>query len=151
MRLLKDIFIIIVAASAAGLAINLFHPRGFVPVSRQELALKQVVKVSAVEAKIKYDAGMALFIDAREKAEYDSGHIAGAGNMPASEPPAGAIRAAMARPLELVVYCDGAACGAADRLARAITGQGYGRNIYVIEDGFPGWERRGYPVERQEK
>jgi len=151
MRLLKDIAVILVAAAAAGLAINLFHPRGFVPVSRQELALKRVVPVSAAEAKIKYDAGMALFIDAREKAEYDDGHIAGAGSVPASAPPAGAIAAAMARPLELVVYCDGAACGAAEKLARAIIGRGYGRTVYVIRDGFPAWEERGYPVERKEK
>jgi rhodanese-related sulfurtransferase len=151
MRLLKDIFIILVAASAAGLAINLFHPRGFVPVSRHDLALKRVVTVSAAEAKIKYDAGMALFIDARDRAEYDSGHIAGAGSLPATDPPAGALAAAMARPLELVIYCDGVECGAAEKLARTMIDRGYLRNIYVIEDGFPGWEERAYPVERHEK
>jgi rhodanese-related sulfurtransferase len=150
MRLLKDMLAIIVVAAAAGLAINLFHPRGFVPVSRQDLALKRVVSLSAAEAKIKYDAGMALFIDARAKAEFDGARIAGAENIPADDPPAGALTAAMSRPRELVVYCDGVECGAAEKLARTMIGRGYGRNIYVIAEGFPGWEERGYPVDRSE-
>lgn len=150
MRLLKDILVIIVAASAAGLAINLFHPRGFVPVSRQDLALKRIVTISAVEAKIKYDAGMALFIDAREKVAFDASHIAGAAHVPADGPPAGALDAVTARPREIVIYCDGASCGAAAALARTMIGRGYERNLYVIDDGFPGWEKRGYPVERSE-
>ncbi|HPG51336.1 MAG TPA: rhodanese-like domain-containing protein [Spirochaetota bacterium] len=151
MRLLKDIIAIVVAAAAAGLAINLFHPRGFVPVSRQDLALKRVVSISEAEAKIKYDAGMALFIDAREKVAFEAGHIAGAVNIPADDPPAGALDALMDRPREIVFYCDGAECGAAAKLARAMIGRGYGRNLYVIVDGFPGWEERGYPVERSGK
>jgi rhodanese-related sulfurtransferase len=151
MRLLKDMLAIIIAAAAAGLAINLFHPRGFVPVSRQDLALKRVVSVSAVEAKIKYDAGMALFVDARDTEEFAAGHIAGAGNIPAVDPPAGALDALLRRTREIVIYCDGASCGAAAKLARELIGRGYGRNLYVIDDGFPGWEERGYPVERNGK
>ena len=150
MRLLKNMIAIIVVAAAAGLAINLVHPRGFAPVSRQDLALKRLVSISTAEAKIKYDAGMALFIDARSKPEFDSARIAGAENIPADDPPAGAIEAVMARPRELVIYCDGASCGASAGLARAMIDRGYGRTIYVIEEGFPGWEERGYPVERSE-
>ena len=151
MRLLKDMLVILVAASAAGLAINLYHPRGFVPVSRQDLALKRVVSVTAVEAKIKYDSGMALFVDAREKVAFDDGHVAGAVHIPADAPPAGALDALMGRPREIVIYCDGAECGAAAKLARDMIGRGYGRNLYVIDEGFPGWEERGYPVERTGK
>jgi rhodanese-related sulfurtransferase len=151
MRLFKDIVIIIVAASAVGLAVNLFHPRGFVPVSREDLALKRVVTISEPEAKIKYDAGMALFIDAREREEFAAARIAGAENIPSVNPPSAALDAVMGRPRELVLYCDGVECGAAAKLARAIIARGYGRNIYVIGNGFPGWEERGYPVERSEK
>ena len=148
---MKDMLAIIIAASAIGLAINLFHPRGFVPVSREDLALKRVVSISAVEAKIKYDAGMALFVDARERVAFEGGRIAGAVNIPADDQPAGALGALMDRPREIVFYCDGAECGAAAKLARAMIGRGYGRNLYVIDDGFPGWEERGYPVERTGK
>lgn len=151
MRLVKDIIAIIVAAAAVGLAINMFHPRGFVPVSRQELALKRVVSLSEAEAKIKYDAGLALFVDARSKIEFDGGHVAGALNIPADEPAAGALDALMGKPREIVLYCDGVECGAANRLARDMIGRGYGRNLYVITNGFPGWEERGYPVERTGK
>jgi rhodanese-related sulfurtransferase len=152
MRLLKDMIVILVIAGTIAVVINLFNPRGFVLVSRSSLEQRNIVPISADEAKIKYDADMAVFIDAREKAEYDSAHIRGAVNIPV--PDAAAKQGTdekisfLKRPVEVVVYCDGPSCGASESMAKLFLERGYRRNVYVIQKGFPEWELREYPVER---
>ncbi|MBN2158901.1 MAG: rhodanese-like domain-containing protein [Spirochaetes bacterium] len=155
MRLLKDTVIILVVAGAAGLVINLFHPDGYLLVSKASLSERRIVEISAAEAKIKRDAGAAVFIDARERDEYDCSRVAGAVSIPAS----GADAAKKARPwaryadrpVEIVVYCEGPSCGAAGALAKLIVAGGYKRTVYVMREGLPGWDEAGYPVERGEK
>jgi len=149
-RLLKDMAAILVAAGAMGLCVNLFHPRGFVLASRQALEARTIVPISADEAKIKHDAG-ALFIDSREKEEYDRARIKGARNIPALDAAAGkggADFSVLEKPVETVIYCDGPSCGASAILAEVIRKRGYGRTIYILEKGIPVWESKGYPLER---
>ncbi len=152
-RLVKNMFVICVAAGAAGLCVNLFHPRGFILVGRQSLEARKNVAISGEEAKIKHDAG-ALFIDAREKDEYDRGRIRGALNIPALDAAAGtpgADYSVLDRPLEAVIYCDGPACGASAMLAEVLRKRGYGRTIYILEQGIHEWESKGYPVEGEKR
>lgn len=153
MRLLKEAIIIIIAAGAAGLVINLFHPDGYRLVSVSSLAERRIVEISAAEAKIKYDAGAVVFIDARERAEYDYARVAGAVSIPASGAEGNEARSwarYARRPVEIVVYCDGPSCGAAAALAKLMVAGGYDRTVYVMREGLPGWEDSGYPVERGE-
>ena len=154
MRLLKDTIIILVVAGTIAVVVNLFNPRGFVFVSRSSLEQRTIVPISAVEAKIKYDADMAVFVDAREKAEYDYAHIRGAVNIPVSDVAAkqgtNEKFSFLDRPVEVVVYCDGPTCGASESMAKLFLERGYRRNVYVIQKGFPEWELREYPVERGE-
>lgn len=154
MRLLKDTVIIIIIAGAAGLAINLFHPEGYVLESRSSLGERRIVEISAAEAKIKRDSGAAVFVDARERAEYDYSRVPGAVSIPASGAEAAKDAPPWARyagrPVEIVVYCDGPSCGAAADLAKIMVAGGYNRTVYVMREGFPGWEEAGYPVERGE-
>lgn len=150
-RLVKDMLVICVAACAAGLCANLLHPRGFMLIGRQAFEARKNVAITAEEAMIKHDAG-AIFIDAREKDEYDRVRIRGALTMPALDAEAGKGKAdysMLQRPAEVVVYCDGPACGASAMLAEAIRKSGYGRTIYILERGIPEWESKGYPVERE--
>jgi rhodanese-related sulfurtransferase len=154
MRLLKDIISIVVLAGTVSVVINLFNPHGFVLVSRSSLYQRRIVPISAEEAMIKYDADMAVFIDAREKAEYDYAHIRGAVNIPVSD--ASAKQGTdekfsfLDRSAEVVVYCDGPGCGASESMAKLFLDRGYRRNVYIIQKGFPEWELREYPVERGE-
>ncbi len=149
-RLVKDMFALLAAAGCIGIAVNLFHPRGFTLVSRPDLEARKTVFISSEEAKIKHDAE-AVFVDAREKEEYDAARVAGAVNLPALDAAAGKSGmdpAIFEKPAELVIYCDGPACGASAMLAETIRKRGYGRTIYIIEQGLPEWESKGYPVER---
>jgi rhodanese-related sulfurtransferase len=46
----------------------------------------------------------------------------------------------------VILYC---ACPPEEIMAayRFLSGEGY-RNVSVMEEGFPGWVKRGYPLER---
>jgi rhodanese-related sulfurtransferase len=153
-RLLKEMLFIVIMAVALGAAVNLLHPRGFVLVSRSSLDVRRIVPISVEEARIKHAAGQAVFVDARDKAEFDSSRIQGAVSVPLidAENHKGAAQdlSFLDRPVEAVIYCDGAACGAANALAKQMQERGYRRTIYIIDRGYPEWESRGYPVERGE-
>jgi len=91
------------------------------------------------------DAGEKMFfIDIRPSKEYQEKRVAGARSVPVAElekrlseiPKAGRI----------VLYC---ACRAGGEDADAfflLRDNGY-RNVAVMEEGFPGWLRRKYPIE----
>lgn len=150
-RLLREMLVILVTAGAMGIVINLVHPRGFILISRPALEARKIVTISAEEARIKYDAG-AVFIDARDRDEFNAAHIPGAVNVPALDVEnhkSGLDFTFLQKPAELVLYCDGPACGASAMLARAIQERGYSRTIYIIGEGIPEWESRGYPIDRE--
>jgi 3-mercaptopyruvate sulfurtransferase SseA len=47
----------------------------------------------------------------------------------------------------IVVYCDGGDCEASHDMAIMLESAGY-MEVYVLHDGYPGWERAGHPVEQ---
>lgn len=144
-RLLGEALVIVAAAAALGLGINLVNPRGYEPVPRSALSYRAIVHVSAEEAKVKYDAGIARFIDAREAEEYRESRVAGAISVPAL---GDAVPPSPVAGREPVIYCEGTGCGASEILARRMIDAGRRGTVYILEDGLPEWERRGYPMER---
>lgn len=136
---------IVAAAAALGLGVNLVNPRGYEPVPRRVMSYRTIVSVSAEEAKVKYDAGIARFIDAREEEEFRESRVAGAMSVPAL---GDALTPSPVAGTEPVIYCGGAGCGASGILARRMIDAGRRGTVYIMEGGLPEWERRGYPVER---
>lgn len=95
------------------------------------------------------DADGALFIDARDPADYEAGHIPGAIRMTRDDvlaDPARA-RALPARGRPIITYCEGGACEASLDLAKALVDVGY-RKVLVYAGGFPEWSAAGQPAER---
>jgi rhodanese-related sulfurtransferase len=96
-------------------------------------------------AKRLLDAGeRPIFIDLRPAGEYEHGRLPGARSLPIRE-----LRrrhAEIPRAGRVVLYC---ACPSEETEAayQFLRDQGY-RNVSVLEEGFPGWVKRGYPVER---
>jgi rhodanese-related sulfurtransferase len=94
----------------------------------------------------------ALFLDARRTAAYEAGHITGARSVPVWEHDAdarvGALQSSGVPPdKDIVIYCSGATCEDSARLAEKLALAGFFRlNLY--KDGFPDWEKRGWPVTR---
>ncbi len=85
-----------------------------------------------------------LLVDLRPAREYRRGRIPGAVSMSAE---AIEHRIGEIPPLTVVVlYC---ACPLDDvtPLYERLRSRGH-RNLLVLQDGFPGWQARGYPVEQ---
>jgi rhodanese-related sulfurtransferase len=47
----------------------------------------------------------------------------------------------------LITYCDGGECELALDVAKGLSESGY-NNIFVLVEGYPGWEAAGYPVDK---
>ncbi len=104
-----------------------------------------VLTIKAAYVKLLLESGQTLvFIDLRPEEEYQKGHLPGARSVPLSElrsrfqgiPKAGLV----------VLYC---ACPSQEieTAYHFLRGQSY-RNLAVMDEGFPVWVKKGYPVER---
>ena len=85
-----------------------------------------------------------VFVDLRPADEFKRQRLPGARSVPLRE----LLRryAEVPRTGRVILYCD---CLTEEIQAayQFLRDQGY-RNISVMEEGFPGWVKRGYPVER---
>ncbi len=98
--------------------------------------------VSAGELERRIRAGHVTVIDVRPRAEYDSGHIAGALSLPVEE--LRRRRAPLPKSREVVAYCRGRYCVYAVEAVAILRRKGY-RARRLIE-GFPGWRAEGRKV-----
>jgi rhodanese-related sulfurtransferase len=118
-------------------------------------ALAVVREISPEEARALLDApecGGFHFVDVREPDEWSAGRIPGARSYPRGFLE---VRADLSHPKRdawladrgrgLVLYCGGGHRSAL--AAQALHEMGFTR-VLSLAEGFAGWERRGYPVER---
>lgn len=101
------------------------------------------------EAKSVFDEGRTLFVDARAEEVFRQGRVKGAISLPVDDfnskgqafldkyPPA----------TRMIVYCSGRECEDSHTLAGFFKDLGYS-NVRIMIDGYPGWEKGGYPVEK---
>lgn len=158
-----EILLILLVAIMAGFARNHFNPKGIalfgqwdkekgvVSALSKDMPLIPVsFEIQTVsEAKEIYDAGKTLFVDARDSEVYKEGHVKGAVSLPVDYfhstgqsflekyPPATAM----------IVYCSGRECDDSHTLSGYLKDLGYA-NVRIMIDGYPGWEKGGYPVEK---
>ena len=109
------------------------------------------IEITPGQAKSLFDRG-AIFIDARRSAAYREGHVRGARSIPVWESDADErVKAFVAEGHEanapIVVYCSGGDCEDSHELAQKLWGVTFD-NVAVYKDGFPDWERRGWPIGR---
>jgi rhodanese-related sulfurtransferase len=150
-KMARQSFNIILFASFLAFIVNLFHPKGYIPVEKASLNKKKVF-ITAVEAKIKFDHSSALFIDSRDEDEFAVSHIPGAVCIQAV--PEAMFKSGISRhknviqsAIEIVIYCD-KNCGSAEFVADRLFSDGYSRHVYLIKGGFPEWTGVAYPVEK---
>ena len=104
--------------------------------------LLQVPTISLGDARELLAAGDTVFLDVREQAEWNLGHVPGALHVPRAQVAERIGAEAPDKSRRVVVYC---ARGNRSRLAgQTLLTQGYER-VENLVDGFIEWERRGYP------
>jgi molybdopterin/thiamine biosynthesis adenylyltransferase/rhodanese-related sulfurtransferase len=101
----------------------------------------EIDEVGAAEARAREGA---LFVDVRERDEWEEGAVPGALHLPRGQLEGRIEGLVPDRQRELVVYCSG---GSRSAFAAKALGQlGY-ENVVSLAGGFTDWKRNGFPVE----
>lgn len=155
LRIIKESFYIIIASVMLGFAINLFHPSGFILKTKTGSNQTKVIFLNEKDAYDKYLQGNSCFIDARSSEEYIDAHVHGAISIPAFSD--NEFKDDIEKYLdntknldEFVIYCWNSECSAAEIAAEKFIALGMGKNnkVFIIKDGFEGWLKQDYPVDK---
>jgi rhodanese-related sulfurtransferase len=134
---------------ALGFTGNRLSPRGLPLITPPKEAPKADAFMPLERAKELWNSGIAVFLDAREPADYEAGHIANALNLPALsfERHFGEIVPMLTPASQVVVYCDGKECELSHRLADSLRQLGY-TNAHILFNGWTMWRQAGLPTEQ---
>jgi rhodanese-related sulfurtransferase len=146
---LPSVLAIASLGAALGLAGNHFSPRGIPLMTPPERISKAEEFIALDKAKELWSHGTALFVDAREPADYAVGHIGNALNLPALsfERHFGAIAPMLTPESQIVVYCDGKECDLSHRLAESLRQRGF-TNTHILFNGWTAWRQAGWPTQQ---
>jgi rhodanese-related sulfurtransferase len=108
--------------------------------------------ISLGEARRLQGHAGAIFVDGRNRKDWEKSHIPGALSLPTGEfdkryPQ---LKSTLRRAAVLVLYCQGSNCAQADYLAGLLSAKGH-RNLAVFWGGFPAWNEAKLPVESAPK
>lgn len=159
--ILKEIAILISFSAMTALVVNHFSSNGIAffgawDVRKGTISAKSKNDVvdhereiqNVKEAKKIYDSGEAIFVDARPEDMYYEGHIKGAVSLPVHmfDERVDAFIADNPETALIVTYCSGRECDDSHALAQLLNEFGY-FHVKVFVDGYPEWEKAGFPVE----
>jgi molybdopterin/thiamine biosynthesis adenylyltransferase/rhodanese-related sulfurtransferase len=102
----------------------------------------EIEEIGAAEARER--EGSAVFLDVREREEWEEGKVPGALHVPRGMLESQIEGLVPNRATELVVYCAGGSRSAF--AAKALGDLGY-ENVISLTGGFTDWKRNGFPVE----
>lgn len=146
-QVLLQALIIVLLGCGLGLAANQISPRGLplIALPKQEPAAEEFVALDQA-AKL-WHSGTAIFLDAREPADFDAGHIGNALNLPAHSfaQHFGEVAPILTPSSELVIYCDGKECDLSHRLKESLHQQGF-TNTHLLFNGWTAWRAAGLPI-----
>ncbi|MGA9115898.1 MAG: rhodanese-like domain-containing protein [Bacteroidota bacterium] len=154
-RLLAEAGVICVLAALLGTAYTAFQGVGFfgaalpsAPVPRTPKAEAQAPQfISFEEARARFEARSALFLDSRSPYDFALGRVRGALNIPLKDFESHMDMLGNIPPgRELVTYCDGEECNSSIALAVKLDSLGYGP-VKIFFGGWREWVRNGQPVD----
>lgn len=119
--------------------------------SKTDVVVHDIEISSVFEAKDIYDTGKALFVDARQSETFMKGYIKGAVSLSVYDYDdlIDKFIATYSSDQKIITYCSGRECDESHRLATYLKAEGY-RDVRVFIDGFPAWEKEGFPVDKKD-
>ena len=153
-RLGVEIAVLLLLATVIGLGWNFKLLKGVWSASRTTAVPVQTAPQMAIplplglmQVKELFDKKEAVFVDARDRNAYGTGHIRGAISLPLMEASTLVPELSDRVPKDavLVVYCNGYACEDSVDLGKQLLSAGY-RTVYYFDGGFPAWLDAKYPV-----
>ncbi len=104
--------------------------------------------ISLDEARKRFAAGAALFLDARSPDDYARGHIGGALNLPwqGADRHFMEIADRLSGDKTIITYCDGETCDLSHELALFLKEMGFA-DVQVLVNGWTVWLQAGLPTD----
>jgi rhodanese-related sulfurtransferase len=147
MTAVKEGVLILVATAALGFVVNGVRDGG-IPVIADPEAFRVRTEAEFMkpeDAFRLFEAGEAMFVDARDSSVYAVRHIEGAINLsPASDVAEDLAMLVAANP-QVVVYAADASQRQAGVVADRLLDMGFTK-VFVLYEGMEGWVKRGFPV-----
>ena len=143
-RTLKLALLIAGAGAALGLAVDTISPCRIPFIAAARVAPVPTDFIQLADARQLWQSGAAFFLDARAPADYKTGHITGAYNLPAEDFNAHypEIATMLTTDTIIVTYCDGMECDLSHHLIVRLHALGY-RNVHIIQNGWTVWRQSG--------
>ena len=148
---------IAIIAMALGLITNQFRSNSlplfgdWSPEARLTLKFGEDILIPFREAKEKFFAGNAFFIDARPEALYREGHIQGSRSLPfeAFDQLADEVLIDLPGDTLIITYCDGEKCTLSAELAQKLKQIGF-ENVRVLFNGWTVWKEHQLPTQAEQ-
>lgn len=157
----KELIVLVGLSIVTAFSVNYFSPVGIALVgewdtskgvisagSKEDVVFHDLEIKDVFSAKRIYDSGKTVFVDARAAEIFEEGRIKGAVSLPVGDFDEHIGRFKQAYPVSayIVTYCSGRECNDSHKLAQLLFLEGYA-NITVFIDGYPAWEKSGFPSE----
>jgi rhodanese-related sulfurtransferase len=151
---LRQASFIVVIAMALGLVFNQFRSNSlplfgeWSPEARLTLRFGKNILIPFDEAKEKFFAGNAFFIDARPEDAYRKGHIQGSRSLPfeAFDQLADEVLIDLPEDTLVITYCDGERCTLSAEVALKLKEIGF-ENVRVLFNGWTVWKDHHLPTQ----
>ncbi len=146
---MKKALVIVLVGILTGLAANQLSPRGIPLITPPKVEPKPDIFIPLAEARAMWEKGSAMFLDAREPADYVTGHIGGAFNLPALsfEDHFVEVSAMLVPSQNIIAYCDGTQCDLSQSLATRLKQLGF-TNTHILFNGWTAWKQAGGPISK---
>jgi rhodanese-related sulfurtransferase len=153
---LRQAGFIAITAMALGLISNQFHSDSlplfgeWSPEARLTLKFGENILIPFDEAKARFFARNAFFIDARPQALYKDGHIQGSRSLPfeAFDQLADEVLLDLPGDTLIITYCDGEKCTLSAELAQKLKQIGF-ENVRVLFNGWTVWRDHQLPTQSE--
>ncbi len=118
--------------------------------SKVDIVVHDIEIQDVLEVKKIFDADKTVFVDARHFDAYKDGFIKGAISLSVYDYDAliDAFISKYSFDQKIVTYCSGRECDESHMLATNLQEEGF-VDIRVFIDGFPAWEKEGFPIEKK--
>lgn len=143
----------LMAWASVGLGVNLVSPDAvplaYMPPKMVALSRVKVLLVDEKEARRHYGNSETIFVDSRNREDFDEIHVKGAVYLGPKdvEEHFPAVQAFLPEESGIVLYCYGPECDMAEEVAGFLAQMGY-KNLMIMSAGFYVWKRAGYPVSK---
>ncbi len=149
----QSFFIILISLSAA-IGANLVRTDGIPFIGDWSIEVRFSLEngetsiIQLPEAMSLFQKNQAVFLDARDKDQFEQGHIKGAINLPwySVDHYFADVTADLSLDTIIITYCDGEACPLSHDLADFLRNMGFS-NTRVLINGWSAWRENHLPIE----